>query len=126
MKNLKTNKIILALAVVLAVILGLTVSANADDIQAINPSDVVSSNSNSNTNSNANTNANANANSNSNVANNNTAKNNTTTYNNTNANTNTNLPKTGLTDYSVLFVVIGALAVIGLVAYKKANDYKDI
>ena len=124
MKKLKVNKIILTLAVVFAVILGLTVIANADEIQAINPSDVVTSNSTGNTNANANTNANSNSNS----ANNNTARNNTTTYNNTNANanTNTNLPKTGLTDYSVLFVVIGALAVIGLVAYKKANDYKDI
>ena len=122
MKKLKVNKIILTLAVVFAVILGLTVIANADEIQAINPSDVVTSNSTGNTN------ANANANSNSNSANNNTARNNTTTYNNTNANanTNTNLPKTGLTDYSVLFVVIGALAVIGIVAYKKANYYKDI
>lgn len=126
MKKLKVNKIILTLAVVFAVILGLTVIANADEIQAINPSDVVTSNSTGNTNANAN--ANTNANSNSNSANNNTARNNTTTYNNTNANanTNTNLPKTGLTDYSVLFVVIGALAVIGIVAYKKANYYKDI
>jgi LPXTG-motif cell wall-anchored protein len=124
MKKLKVNKIILTLAVVFAVILGLTVIANADEIQAINPSDVVTSNSTGNTNANANTNANSNSNS----ANNNTARNNTTTYNNTNANanTNTNLPKTGLTDYSVLFVVIGALAVIGIVAYKKANYYKDI
>ena len=94
MKKLKVNKIILTLAVVFAVILGLTVIANADEIQAINPSDVVTSNSTGNTNA--------------------------------NANTNTNLPKTGLTDYSVLFVVIGALAVIGIVAYKKANYYKDI
>lgn len=124
MKKLKVNKIILTLAVVFAVILGLTVIANADEIQAINPSDVVTSNSTGNTNANANANTNANSNS----ANNNTARNNTTTYNNTNANanTNTNLPKTGLTDYSVLFVVIGALAVIGIVAYKKANYYKDI
>ena len=120
MKKLKVNKIILTLAVVFAVILGLTVIANADEIQAINPSDVVTSNSTGNTNANANTNANSNS------ANNNTARNNTTTYNNANANTNTILPKTGLTDYSVLFVVIGALAVIGIVAYKKANYYKDI
>ena len=120
MKKLKVNKIILTLAVVFAVILGLTVIANADEIQAINPSDVVTGKTNAN--------ANTNANSNSNSANNNTARNNTTTYNktNANANTNTNLPKTGLTDYSVLFVVIGALAVIGIVAYKKANYYKDI
>ena len=124
LRNNEVNKIILTLAVVFAVILGLTVIANADEIQAINPSDVVTSNSTGNTNANANTNANSNSNS----ANNNTARNNTTTYNNTNANanTNTNLPKTGLTDYSVLFVVIGALAVIGIVAYKKANYYKDI
>lgn len=124
MKNLKVNKIILTLVVVFAVVLGLTVSSNADEIQAINPSDVVTSNPSGNENTNANANTNANTNKNSNT-NSNTNKN-AISYNNTNVNTNTNLPKTGLTDYSVLFVVIGALAVIGLVAYKKANDYKDI
>ena len=56
MKKLKVNKIILTLAVVFAVILGLTVIANADEIQAINPSDVVTSNSTGNTNANANNN----------------------------------------------------------------------
>ena len=37
MKNLKSRKIILTLAIVLAVITGLTFSVNADEIQQINP-----------------------------------------------------------------------------------------
>ncbi len=120
MKNLKVNKIIIVLAVVLAVILGLTISVKAEEYQSINPSDVITTNgtSNGSNNSNARNNSNASNNSNSNK--------NAISYNNTNVNNNTNLPKTGLTDYSVLFVVIGALAIIGIVAYKKASYYKDI
>lgn len=112
MKNLKVNKIIIVLAIVLAVILGLTFSVNA--FESINPVQVVGNDTSDNSNSNANSNKNSNANKNA------------ISYNNTNVNNNTNLPKTGLTDYSVLFVVIGALAIIGIVAYKKASYYKDI
>ena len=118
MKNLKSRKIILTLAIVLAVITGLTFSVNADEIQQINPTDVVGNNTstqnssaNSNSSSNANTNKSSNAKTNKNVSN----------------NTNTsNLPKTGLKDYAPLFATIGAFAVIALIAYKKANYYKDI
>lgn len=125
MKNLKSSKIILALVVILAVIMGLTFNVNADEIQQINPTDVVNSASNTNSNQNTKSNSNSNASVNKNTSKNNTEKNNTTTsYNN--ANTNTNLPKTGLADYSALFVVIGALAVVAIVAFKKANYYKDI
>lgn len=125
MKNLKSSKIILALVVILAVIMGLTFNVNADEIQQINPTDVVNSASNTNSNQNTKSNSNSNASANKNTSKNNTEKNNTTTsYNN--ANTNTNLPKTGLADYSALFVVIGALAVFAIVAFKKANYYKDI
>ena len=128
MKNLKSRKIILILAIVLAVITGLTFSVNADEIQQINPTDVVGNNTstknssaNSNSSSNANTNKSSNANTNKNVSNN--TNKNTTSYNNTNTN---NLPKTGLKDYAPLFATIGAFAVIALIAYKKANYYKDI
>lgn len=130
MKNLKSRKIILTLSIVLAVITGLTFSVNADEIQQINPTDVVgnntstknsSANSNSNSSSNANTNKSSNANTNKNVSNN--TNKNTTSYNNTNT---SNLPKTGLKDYAPLFATIGAFAVIALIAYKKANYYKDI
>lgn len=122
MKNLKTNKTILALAVILVVITGLTFSANAEEIQQISPTDVVGNNtpiqsSNANANTNKNTNGNINK-----SATNNTNKN-TTSYNNTNTN---NLPKTGLKDYAPLFAIIGGFAVIALIAYKKANYYKDI
>lgn len=128
MKNLKSRKIILTLAIVLAVITGLTFSVNADEIQQINPTDVVGNNTstqnssaNSNSSSNANTNKSSNANTNKNVSNN--TNKNTTSYNNTNT---SNLPKTGLKDYAPLFATIGAFAVIALIAYKKANYYKDI
>lgn len=118
MKNLKTNKIIITLAIVLAVILGLTVSSFADDnIQAINPSEVIGG-SGSSTGANDNT-------PNTNKVN--TA--NTNKVNNVNASSsynNTNLPSTGLEDYSPLFIVAGALVVVAIVAYKKANYYKDI
>lgn len=128
MKNLKSRKIILTLSIVLAVITGLTFSVNADEIQQINPTDVVGNNTstknssaNSNSSSNANTNKSSNANTNKNVSNN--TNKNTTSYNNTNT---SNLPKTGLKDYAPLFATIGAFAVIALIAYKKANYYKDI
>lgn len=45
---------------------------------------------------------------------------NTSNYNNT-----TNLPKTGANDYLIISVV-AVLAIAGVYAYKKINDYKDI
>lgn len=45
---------------------------------------------------------------------------NTSNYNNT-----TNLPKTGADDYLIISVV-AVLAIAGIYAYKKINDYKDI
>lgn len=123
MKNLKTNKIIITLAIVLAVILGLTVRSFADDnIQAINPSEVIGGSSNSNTNTNGNTNANTNTNVNTNGTNSNKVNN----VNTSSSYNNTNLPSTGLEDYSPLFIIVGALVVVAIVAYKKANYYKDI
>lgn len=117
MKNLKTNKIIVTLAIILAIVVGLTVNSLADDnIQTINPSDVIGGSSNSNTNVNANINVNANTNGN--------KINNITT--NTSSYNNTNLPSTGLEDHTALFVVIGTLVIIGVIAFKKVNDYKDI
>lgn len=124
MKNLKTNKLILTLVIILAVMAGLTFSVNAEEIQQINPTDVVGNSNTSNTNSNKNSNqntANKNTNSNGNVANN--TNKNVTSYNNTNT---SNLPKTGLKDYVPLFVTIGIFAVIAIIAYKKANYYKNI
>lgn len=117
MKNLKNNKVIAMLVIVLTIILGLTVSSFADDnIQVINPSDVIGGGSSSSANTNANTNANVNTNAN--------KINNVTT--NTSSYNNTNLPSTGLEDHTALFVVIGTLAIIGVIAFKKVNDYKDI
>ena len=125
MKNLKVNKVIVLLTIVLAVILGLTVSSFADDnIQIINPSDVIGNSSSSGSSSNANTNTGANSNTNANV-------NNTNRINNVNTSSsssynNTNLPSTGLEDHTPLFLIVGLLAVVAIVAYKKANYYKGI
>ena len=53
----------------------------------------------------------------------------TTTSGNTsnykNATNTTNLPKTGADDYLIISVV-AVLAIAGVYAYKKINDYKDI
>lgn len=121
MKNLKTNKIIVTLAIILAIVLGLTVNSFAEEqIQAINPSDVVGGSSSS-------TSAKDNATNTNKVNTVNTA--NTNKVNNVNSSSsynNTNLPSTGLEDYSPLFIVAGALVVVAIVAYKKANYYKDI
>lgn len=122
MKNLKVNKVIVLLTIVLAVILGLTVSSFADDnIQVINPSDVIGNSSSSGSNSNANTGANTNTNAN---------VNNTNKINNVNISrssyNNTNLPSTGLEDHTPLFIIVGGLAVVAIIAYKKANYYKGI
>ena len=43
-----------------------------------------------------------------------------------NANTNTNLPKTGLEDNTMLYIVLGVSAVAAIYAYKKVRDYKGI
>lgn len=43
-----------------------------------------------------------------------------------NANTNTNLPKTGLEDNTMLYIVLGVSAVAAIYAYKKVRDYKEI
>lgn len=123
MKNLKINKITVLLAVVLAVVLGLTVITYAEDIPQIEPSSVISNSNtpngntpNGNTPANNNTNKNANSNVNTNA----NANKSTSSYNNT------NLPKTGIEDYSPLFIIAGALVVIAIVAYKKVDYYKNI
>lgn len=116
MKNLKMNKVIVLLTIVLSIILGLTLSSFAADgnVQVINPSDVIGGGSTPSSTPGNNTNANTNANKINNVTTN------TSSYNNT------NLPSTGLEDHTALFVVIGTLAIIGVIAFKKVNDYKDI
>ncbi len=52
----------------------------------------------------------------------------TTTTNNsaTNNALNSNLPKTGIADNTIVFVVIGVCAVAAIYAYKKVRDYKGI
>lgn len=122
MKNMKMIKAILGLLITFAVVLGLTLSVSAADddssnITAIDASEVTSiNNTNSNTNSNSSSNTN-NSNSNNSV---NTVNNVTSTYNNT------NLPSTGATSNTFLFLTVGALIVLAVVAYKKADYYKNI
>lgn len=46
--------------------------------------------------------------------------------NNANNALNSNLPKTGIADNTIVFVVIGVCAVAAIYAYKKVRDYKGI
>lgn len=47
----------------------------------------------------------------------------TTPVNNTST-LNSNLPKTGIADNTVVFIVVGVCAVAAIYAYKKVRDYK--
>lgn len=49
----------------------------------------------------------------------------TTPVNNTST-LNSNLPKTGIADNTVVFIVVGVCAVAAIYAYKKVRDYKGI
>lgn len=49
----------------------------------------------------------------------------TTPVNNTST-LNSNLPKTGIADNTVVFIVAGVCAVAAIYAYKKVRDYKGI
>lgn len=49
----------------------------------------------------------------------------TTPVNNTST-LNLNLPKTGIADNTVVFIVVGVCAVAAIYAYKKVRDYKGI
>ena len=49
----------------------------------------------------------------------------TTPVNNTST-LNSNLPKTGIADNTVVFIVVGVCAVDAIYAYKKVRDYKGI
>lgn len=123
MKKLKTNKIIVTLVVVLAIVLGLTISSFADNnVQVINPSDVIGGNTGSTTGSSSNTNTGANTNANKT----NTNVNKLNNVNSSSSYNNTNLPSTGLEDHTPLFIIVGVLAVVAIIAYKKANYYKGI
>lgn len=49
-----------------------------------------------------------------------------TTPVNNSATLNSNLPKTGITDNTIVFIVVGVCAVAAIYAYKKVRDYKGI
>ena len=50
----------------------------------------------------------------------------TTPVNNSASTLNSNLPKTGIADNTVVFIVVGVCAVAAIYAYKKVRDYKGI
>lgn len=50
----------------------------------------------------------------------------TTPVNNSASTLNSNLPKTGIADNTVVFIVVGVCAVAAVYAYKKVRDYKGI
>jgi len=112
MKNLKKNKIIMAIVIFLVMLsFGMQVFAD-NDIVVIGPTD---NNTTTTTNTDNNT-----------AVNNATAPNNILTTNNTtNSSYNTtNLPKTGIEDYTFIFILITVCGVSAIYAYKKVNDYK--
>ncbi len=114
MTNLK--KVLLSITIVLLIVTVATVvNATTGDITVItdpnvqpttpSPNDILNGTNNNRTNNNT-TNTNTNRN--------------TSTYNNS-----SNLPKTGAEDYT-LTLVIGALAVVAIVTYRRVKFYKDI
>ena len=50
----------------------------------------------------------------------------TTPVNNSASTLNSNLPRTGIADNTVVFIVVGVCAVAAIYAYKKVRDYKGI
>lgn len=50
----------------------------------------------------------------------------TTPVNNSASTLSSNLPKTGIADNTVVFIVVGVCAVAAVYAYKKVRDYKGI
>ena len=50
----------------------------------------------------------------------------TTPVNNSASTLSSNLPKTGIADNTVVFIVVGVCAVAAIYAYKKVRDYKGI
>lgn len=123
----KTSKIIFILSIVLAIVLGLTIKSKAEtEIQQIDPVPLVGNNTSNGATAGENgTNENKNG-----INSINASKNNTTNINSskniTKANVNQNLPSTGIEDYTPLFIIVGGLVVVAIVAYKKAEYYKKV
>lgn len=116
MTNLKKVFLTITVVVLLIVACATVVKATTGDIQVItgtnteqpSPNDILNSTNNRTNNNITNTNTNTNRNTNS------------STYNNA-----SNLPKTGAEDYT-LTLIIGALAVVAIVTYRRIRFYKDI
>ena len=122
MKNLKMVKIICLIVILATILSGNVFAANESDTTVILPNSI--SNNTSTTTNTPVTNNTANT---SNVVapTNITSATNNTTNNASSYNT-TNLPKTGLEDFTTVFILIAVCVVSAGYAYKKVNDYKNV
>lgn len=116
MKNVKIVKIVLCV-ITLVLLLNIAIDVRAEDAPLI----LTTNNATNNTTNNA-TNNTANNAANTNIPVNTTNKTNTSSY----VNNSNNLPKTGVEDYTTVFIILGVCIVSAIYAYKKANDYNGI
>lgn len=116
MKNLKMLKSILKIGVIAILLFSINNVVFGANSITISPTEDVVATSDGNNNTNKPTGIQL-------SSNNNTNRN----TNNTNSNkTNTNLPKTGMEDNTMLFIVLAVCGVSAVYAYKKVADYKKL
>lgn len=113
---MKKNSLIkgILLVTIIAVLMLVTNSVYAADAIVLSPTDNNAATNNSAVDNNANTNSALTS-----------TLTPTTPVNNTST-LNSNLPKTGIADNTVVFIVVGVCAVAAIYAYKKVRDYKGI
>ena len=113
---MKRNSLIkgILLVTIIAVLMLVTNSVYAADAIVLSPTDNNAATNNSAVDNNANTNSALTS-----------TLTPTTPVNNTST-LNSNLPKTGIADNTVVFIVVGVCAVAAIYAYKKVRDYKGI
>lgn len=113
---MKRNSLIkgILLVTIVAILMLVTNSVYAADAIVLSPTDNNAATNNSAVDNNANTNSALTS-----------TLTPTTPVNNTST-LNSNLPKTGIADNTVVFIVVGVCAVAAIYAYKKVRDYKGI
>lgn len=113
---MKRNSLIkgILLVTIVAILMLVTNSVYAADAIVLSPTDNNAATNNSAVDNNANTNSALTS-----------TLTPTTPVNNTST-LNSNLPKTGIADNTVVFIIVGVCAVAAIYAYKKVRDYKGI
>ncbi len=117
MKNLKMLKSILKIGVIAILVFSIHNTVFAASSITISPNDETVSSEEDNTSTEANTNKPTGIELSTNT--------NTNTVNNTNK-TNTILPKTGMENNTILFIVLAVCGVSAVYAYKKVSDYRRL